>query len=135
MDLISQRFGLPMYWSLYFLNLGLVFTLKCSITIFISFVFHVANEECKYMSFVLLHVDLVYRRFWLPMMDWGLYFPILGLVFDVKGSIIIPISFVFHVAHEECKYISPLLREVDLISKRSGFGCLCIGVYISLTWV
>ena len=126
MDLISQRFGLPMYWSLYFLNLGLVFTLKCSITIFISFVLS---------NVLLLHVDLVYRRFRLPMMDWGLYFPILGLVFDVKCSIIIPISFVFHVAHEECKYISPLLREVDLISKRSGFGCLCIGVYISLTWV
>ena len=97
------------------------------------FVFHVANEVCKYMSLVLLHVDLVYRRFRLPMMDWGLYFPILGLVFDVKCSIIIPISFVFHVSHEECKYISPLLWQVDLISKRYGFGCLCIGVYISLT--
>ena len=72
------------YVGLYFLNLGLVFTLKCSITIPISFVFHVANEECKYTSLVLLHVDLVYRRFQLPMMDWGLYFPILGLVFDVK---------------------------------------------------
>ena len=58
-DLISQRFGLPMYWGLYFSNLGLVFTIKFSITIFISFVFHVAHEECKYMSPVLWHVDLI----------------------------------------------------------------------------
>ena len=70
MDLISQRIGLPIYWGLYFLNLGLVFTVKCSITIHISFVFHVANEECKYMSLVLWQVDLVSRRFGLPMVDW-----------------------------------------------------------------
>ena len=29
-DLISQRFGLPMCWGLYFLNLDLVFTLNCT---------------------------------------------------------------------------------------------------------
>ena len=85
-----------MYWDLYLLNLGLVFTVKCSITIPISFVFHVANEECKYMSLVLWHVNLVSWRFGL-LMDWGLYFSNLGLVFNVKCSITISISFVFHV--------------------------------------
>ena len=68
-----------MYWGLYLLNLGLVFTVKCSITILISFVFHVANEECKYMSLVLWHVNLVSWRFGLPMVDWGLYFSNFGL--------------------------------------------------------
>ena len=68
-EFTSQRFGLPMYWGLYFSNLGLVFTIKFSITIPISFVFHVAHEECKYMSPVLWQVDLIAWRFGLPM-DW-----------------------------------------------------------------
>ena len=116
-------------WSLYFPNLSLVFNVKCSITnpisfvfhvacsitIPISFVFHVAHEECKYMSPVLWQVDLILQRFRLPMY-WGLYFSNLGLVFTIKCSIIIPIIFVFHVAHEKCKYMSPVLRQVDLIS-------------------
>ena len=81
MDLITRRFGLPMFWGLYLPNLGLVFNVKCSITITISFVFYVAHEDCKYMSPVLWKVD------------WGLYFSNLGLVFTVKYSIIILLAF------------------------------------------
>ena len=49
-------------------------------------------------------------------MDEGLYFPNLGLVFTINCSFTISISFVFHVAHEECKYMSPVLWHVDLIA-------------------
>ena len=41
---------------------------------------------------VLMHAYLVYQRFRFPVLDWSLYFPILGLVIDVKCSIIIPLS-------------------------------------------
>ena len=102
-------------WGLYFPNLSLVYNVKCSITIPISFVFHVAHEECKYMSSVLWQVNLLSQRFGLPMY-WGLYFSNLSLVFTIKFSITILISFVFHVAHEECKYMSSVLWHVDLIS-------------------
>ena len=54
------------------------------------------------------------------MVDWGLYFSNLGLVFNVKCFITSPISFVFYVAHEECKFMSAVLWQVDLISQRFG---------------
>ena len=99
-------------WGLYFPNLGLVFNVKCSITSSISFVFHVVHEKCKYMSPVLWHVDLFSQRFWL-LMYWGLYFSNLGLMFTIKCFFTIPITFVFHVAHEEYKYMSRVLWQVD----------------------
>ena len=113
-----------MYWGLYFLNLGLVFTIKCSITNSISFVFHAGHEEYKYMFSIVWHVDLISQRFGLPMY-WDLYFLKLGLVFTLKCYITIPISFIFHVANEECKYMSLVLLHVDLVYRYNVVHNIC----------
>ena len=58
-----------MYWGLYFFNLGLVF-----------------------------YYDT--QKIWVRLHTyWRLYFPILGLLITINSYIVIPISFVFHVAH------------------------------------
>ena len=58
-----------MYWGLYFFNLGLVF-----------------------------YYDT--QKIWVRLHTyWSLYFPILGLLITINSYIVIPISFVFHVAH------------------------------------
>ena len=49
-----------------------------------------------------------FKKVWVPLpMSWGLYSPNFGLVITLNCFIITSVSFVFHLTHYECKYMSP----------------------------